>query len=308
MPVHSTIQRIIQRAYHRGFGDLYLKSIEEVRSYYQHTAVPPLEVPVEDHALPSGALIRFHYPHAKPQQAPYPLIILLRANAYILDGLNATNYLCHMLAKRLKAIVAVIEPRSCPEYQFPLPFEDGISAVQYLHDNRHILHIDCNKMAIWGESSGGNYAAGITQYFAQEKIDLIGQQILFYPAVDSYRHYPSKTQYGNGYMLDTPFRDWILKQYISDPNEAQDPRVSPLLAADFKGIPPTLLLGAQYDPLRDEQAAYVQALANAHVPVQAIFYPSMIHGFLWYAAKIEEARHAYLQALSCLKSFFSAKG
>lgn len=299
MSVHPIIQRVIQRAYRRGHGTLHLKSVQEVREYYNQRSIKKINLPCEDIPLPTGAFIRIHAPPKSVHSAlkKSPLVIYFRPSVYMLGKVEDCDLMCHLLARRLKATVAVIETRLAPEHPFPAPIEDAIEAIQYLYNHHEQLNIDWHKVTLWGESSGGNLAAVISQHLAKEKLDWIGMQILFYPALDFVNTYESKEKYGNGYLLDNTFLTWSLNHYVPVGNFV-DERISPLLAEDFKGLPKTILIGAEYDPLHDEQAAYAVKLKKAKVPIETLFVPGMIHGFAWYAMKIREARAAYLYVLN----------
>lgn len=304
MALHPIIERVIKRAYRRGHGNLHLQSVEQVRAYYYRHPIKQLTNEYEDHLLATGAFIRIHRPRWQPWRSSYPLVIYLRATSFVLGGVNDSNYFCHALSKHLNCMVAVIEPRLSPEYQFPIPLEDCIHAIEYLHQTHAKLKINPRKIMIWGESSGANFAAAITHHFSKEKERLIHHQVLIYPSLDYNHHYPSKELYGKGYLLDTSFLYWSVEQYTTDISQYEDERVSPLLASTFSHLPPTMIVGAQYDPLRDEQEAYINELLKSKVSVKAFFLPGMVHGFIWYARKIKEAREACLYASSFVKECF----
>jgi acetyl esterase len=295
---------MIQRAYRLGHGTLPQKSLSEIREYYQKSFSLPCEVPYQEIAVGEGAFIRLHYPLTRPK-CPSPVVIYLRASAYVLGSLDDTDYFCHFLAQHLQCTVAAIEPRLAPEYKFPLPFEDAVACVTFLHDHHRLLSIDPQKMALWGESSGGNMAAALSHYFSTIDKKFFRCQILFYPMLDYARTYPSKISYGNGYLMDTALSDWFMAQYLKDKADVQDIRVSPLLAQQFDHLPPTVLIGAQYDPMQDEGVGYIQELAKSGVSVHALFLPGMIHGFLGYALKLAAPQSAQFFAASMVKSYIT---
>lgn len=304
MALHPTLARMIQRAYRQGHGTLPQKSLFEIREYFQKAFSLACEVPYQEIEVGEGALIRLHYPQIS-QKCTLPVVIYLRASAYVLGSLNDTDYFCHYLAKHLQCIVAAVEPRVAPEHKFPLPFEDAIASVTFLHDHHRLLSIDPEKMALWGESSGGNIAAALSDYFSAIDKKFFQCQILFYPMLDYARSYPSKISYGHGYLMDTALSDWFMTQYLKDKMEVQDVRVSPLLAEQFEHLPPTVLIGAQYDPMQDEGVCYIQELSKSGVPVHTLFLPGMIHGFLGYALKLAAPQSAQIFAASMIKSYIT---
>lgn len=302
MPVHPIIQRVIKRAYSRGHGELPLQNVAQVRQYYaRQPLLQQVGLQYEDHQIAPQVQIRVHHPLIENTFLSYPLIMYFRASAYALGQISDTDYFCHYLSQHLNCVVAAIEPRLSPEAKFPLPFNDCIAAVEYLYNHASLLKIDFKKAAIWGESSGGNYAASLSAHFNKVEKTLFSHQILFYPMLDYYNSYPSKITYGNGYLMDNALTDWIMNNYVVSPADYQDSRVSPVLAPDFAHLPHTVIIGAQYDPMRDELYAYQQALAKAKVPVDALYFPGMIHGFLWYTEKLEAAQTAQYYAASILK-------
>ncbi|OJV91171.1 MAG: hypothetical protein BGO43_02575 [Gammaproteobacteria bacterium 39-13] len=304
VPVHPIIQRALRRAYHRGHHELPRRSLAEIRQYYEETELPRLASPDYAEYQVLGATLRLHCPIKTAK--PLPVVIYFRASAYIFGNIDDTDYFAHHLAKYLKCIVAVIEPRRAPEYKFPIPFNDCIAGIHYLIEHHAKLQINPNKMAVWGESSGGNFAAAVCHYLKAEKVNNIGLQVLFYPMLDYYQHhlYPSKQDFGEGFLMDKALADWFVAQYITDPMQCQDPRISPLLAENFEKLPQTLVIGAQYDPMRDESCAYVEKLVKAKVPAKAFFLPGMIHGFLLYTSKLEAPRFAQRYAANFLKDGF----
>lgn len=299
VPVHPVIQRVIKCAYRRNHGDLPSKTVEEVRQYYRYRLLfcpaPCEEVQIQ------GAGIRLHRPeHLKNA----PLVIYLRASAYVMGQGSDSDLFCYYLAQYLNCVVASIEPRLAPEYKFPTAFEDCIACIEYLYNQAAVLHIDSDKVAIWGESSGGNLAAAISQHLKAQ--NWIKYQVLFYPMLDYYHDYPSKKF--EGYLMDTPLRNWFINQYVGTQKDYQDIRFSPLLAADVSGLPTTLLINAQYDPLRDEAMHYFNRLVQAQVPVFGWSMPGLIHGFLLYVDKVEPARFALQNAMDFLQQQFQAGG
>jgi acetyl esterase len=303
MPLDPLVQRVIHHAYQRGYRELPHKTVEEVRRYYQARRVSFGAFPAryEDHEV-EGVLIRIHFPPGV--KTGYPLIVYLRASGYVVGDIGDTDYFCHALSTHLNCMVAAVEPRLSPEYKFPLPFEDCVKSIHYLYEQRATLKINFNKTAIWGESSGANFAAALSHYLKEKKENLIKKQILFYPVLDRYHSYPSKKAFKEGYLMDETLTNWFFSHYLNHTDQNQDVRVSPLLANSFEKLPATLLVGAQYDPMRDEGTAYVKALVKAGVPVDAIIAPGMIHGFLWYTKKIEAARLFQYYAASWLNDFF----
>lgn len=262
--------------------------LAEVRHYYKQYAIPSLTGIVYQDITVDDALMRLHYPCT--EQPSYPVVIYFRASAYILGDISDSDRFCHLLSKELNCVIVAIEPRLAPECKFPGPFEDALKCVKYLYHYHADLQLDLNRFAVWGESSGGNLAAALCHELSQPP--LIKYQVLFYPMLDYSKQYPSMENYGSGYLMDKELCDWFMEQHICHPDDVFDPRISPLLSHKCKTHPSTLVVGAQYDPMRDESFAYIEQLAKANIPVEALFVPGLIHGFLLYSEKLEAAQYA----------------
>ena len=287
MPLHPIITRIIRQAYAKGHANLHQQSLADVRSHYAKNFSPPKGQSGENHHA-KNCLLRLHRPVGI--SGALPVIIYLRASGYSLGSIADADYFCEQLAKYTQCIVVAMEPRLSPEYRFPIPIQDCLDGLYYLHHYSQSLGIISTKIAIWGESSGGSYAAALCQLVKHQ--GLIAQQVLVYPMLDYFNHYPSKQTYGKGYLMDNTLTAWFLTNYARGPSDFADPLVSPVLAEDFCGLPPTLIIGAQCDPMRDESLYYYQKLHAAAVSVKAVYFLGVTHGFLWYSHLLDSARIA----------------
>jgi acetyl esterase len=284
MPLHPVISRIMYQAYSKGHASLHLQSVDEVRNHYRKYYQAPKGLrPFEDHQA-KACVLRLHRPKQKAEGL-IPLVIYLRASGYSIGHLSDSDYYCQCLADATNCLIVAMEPRLTPEIKFPTPIDDCLDGFYYLLENHQQLAFDPNKIALWGDSSGGTYAAVMSQLLKKERS--IHQQVLFYPMLDYFNPYPSKELYGKGYMLDNTLRDWFINNLTRSLKDIEDTRVSPVLAQEFKGLPYTTIIGAQYDPMRDETFRYVEGLVAANVPVNAVYFPGMVHGFLWYSKVLD---------------------
>lgn len=302
MPLHPFIQRAVRRAYQLGHGDLPYKDIDQIRAYYKYP-LPAMEgAHFEDIEVKKGVICRIHRP--SNATAKLPLVAYLRASAYILGSIDNANLFCQQLANYLGCAVVAIEPRISPEYKFPQPLEDCIACVDYLYQHHHRLGLNIKKAAIWGDSSGGNIASALCHYYQQQQ-QIFTHQVLIYPMLDYYhRDYQSKQLYGAGYLMDTLLCDRFISHYVCTERDYENPFVSPLLATSFSNLPTTLVIAAQYDPMRDEAWAYVDCLKASGVNTVSLTIPGMTHGFLYYARKLPEARFTLETAAHFLKEGF----
>jgi acetyl esterase len=295
---------MISLSYQRGHARLPHQSVAEVRQYYSRHQIAELkEKNYDELEAITGVPCRIHRPTTEIQKL-LPTVIYLRASAYIFGTINDSDAFCQGLAKVIGCNVVAIEPHLAPEYKFPTQTNDCIGTIRYLVENHQVLNIDPSQIAIWGDSSGGNFAASISHQLNQEQSGFIQQQILFYPMLDYVNtNYPSKLLY-EGYLMDEPLRTWFLSQYLTSLSESSDARVCPLLADSFTHLPRTLFIGAEYDPMRDEGQVYFENLQKSQVPSNALLMRGMVHGFLTYAAKLEPARYAQEYAANYLKEHF----
>lgn len=305
MAVNPVILRVMKRAYHHGHADLPTKSLEEVRQYYYQHPIEKLSTDVyEEHQVKPKVLLRIYRPDMMGALGKSkPVIFYLRASAYVLGSIEDAGYFCHELAKSLNVNVISLEPGLSPEQKFPEPFLDCVSSIEYIYNHHEKLNLDIRNATIWGESSGANLTAALSQYLTDERTAFISKQILFYPMLDysDIHKYESKDLYANGYLMDKPLSDWFISQYVRTVDDYEDVRVSPLLANNFSKLPNTLIITAQYDPMRDEATQYIERLTDARIRVNSLCLPGMIHGFLWYAPRIPLAHYAIDYAAGYIK-------
>lgn len=287
MPLHPVMDRIISHAYAKGHSNLHLKSVEDLRKHYRQYFLSPKGEPGYDLQV-NHCTLRFHRPKDLPGKLP--VIIYLRASGYVLGKLGDADYICQELASYTQCVVVAMEPRLSPECKFPTPIRDCYDGLCYLHENHHTLKIDPEKIAIWGESSGGNYAAALSQWGKHDK--LLAMQVLVYPLLDYVNPYPSKVDYAKGYLMDNTLTDWFLRHYTQTSKDFSHPQLSPVLAEDFTGLPATLIIAAECDPMRDETMHYYEKLLAAKVPVNAVYFLGVTHGFIGYSQLLDSAQFA----------------
>jgi acetyl esterase len=188
--------------------------------------------------------------------------------------------------------VIAVDYRMGPEHRFPAAVDDCIAATRWVHAQAAALQIDPRRLAVGGDSAGGNLAA-VVAILARDAGDLpIAHQLLIYPATDMRRGHPSHQTNGNGYLLTTETIDYFHDHYIDEPAHDHDWRASPLLHPDLSGLPPALVLTAGFDPLRDEGLAYANRLVAAGNRATYVCFERQIHGFITMGRVIDEAHAA----------------
>lgn len=311
MPLNPTIQRLITKAYHNDFGNLHAFDETKMRAYLSPPKIKLQATEYTDYKTDHNIDIRCYSPSYTTLQAidtpqKLPVVIFISATAFVLDRLGASNDYCSLIANTLKMKVINIQHRLAPEYKFPVFLDDCIDSILWIANHADALNIDAEQIFIWGESSGATIAISCTHELRDRSIALIKHQTLFYPMVDRVNDYPSKTEFGSGYMLDQTFIDWLDERGFHPEQDRAHPRISPVLAQDFSQLPPATVITAHYDPLRDEGELYAKKLQQAQTPVFHYRFPDMIHGFMRFYGKIPAAETAFQLACAQIKKHTSS--
>ncbi len=223
-------------------------------------------------------------------EKPLPVWIYLHGGGFCHGGYDTRNNFCKAIATRVGCKVISVEYRMAPEHPFPAAPNDCYEALQWIYLNATPLGIDKTKIAIGGESAGGNLAAVVSLMARDKNGPALKHQTLLYPTVDVNKPYPSIEKYGTGYMLTEQLMNSFRDAYVPNKSDWTNPYLAPL-RADLHNLPPALVITAGYDPLRDEGEAYAAKLQQAGVPVVYKHYDNMIHDFtMLLTKKLPEAR------------------
>lgn len=270
---------------------------EARRLYRERRAItqpdPPPVAEVRDLATrgPGGAIgLRLYRPDAAA--APLPALLYLHGGGWTIGDLDTHDVLCRTLAAAARVAVVAVDYRLGPEHRFPAAVDDAIAAMQWLHREAATLGIDPGRLAIGGDSAGGNLAAVVALALRDAGSPVkLRHQLLIYPATDMRAVAPSHTTNGQGFLLTRETIAYFRDHYL-DAGQYADWRASPLLHPDLAALPPALVLTAGYDPLRDEGRQYADALSAAGTPAQYVCFERQIHGFAPMGRAIDEANTA----------------
>jgi acetyl esterase len=207
-------------------------------------------------------------------------LVYFHGGGGVVGSIDLYDPLCRDLADESRAAVLSVEYRLAPEHPFPTGIEDAAAAYRWATEHGEGLGIDSGRIAVGGDSMGGNFAAAISQQALSGALPLPCFQLLLYPLLDIGRSCRSHELFADGYFLTRQLIDYFVAHYISDPAHLQDPRNLPLFIDDPTGLPPALIVNAGFDPLRDEGRRYAERLRDANVPVTVLDYEGAIHGFL----------------------------
>jgi acetyl esterase len=236
------------------------------------------------------------YTPRDPAGEALPLLIYIHGGGYVIGSLDSHDIPCRHLALNGDCMVISIDYRMAPEYPYPEPVEDCWAAVNWIVDNAEALGAQRDRIAIGGDSAGGNLATVTCLKAKAEGGPDFVYQLLIYPGTDRTRSQPLHTELAEGYRLTRPLLDWFMNHYFSgEPADANDPYSSPLHADDLGGLPPALVISAGYDPLRDEDIAYYEQLRAHGNDAEHLHYPGMIHGFINMPGVLDAA-HECLEA------------
>jgi acetyl esterase len=260
---------------------------------------------VSDRVIPGPAVdipVRVYVPTAEP--GPRPVLVYFHGGGWVIGDLETHDGTVRALAGTSGVTVVSVDYRLAPEHPFPAAVDDCLAAVRWVADpgNASALDIDPGRLAVGGDSAGGNLAAVVAQQVRDDG-PAVRFQLLVYPVTDVRLSHPSIDQNGDGYLLTKADMLWFRGHYVGD-HGWTDPRVSPLLATDeaVRGVAPALVITAEYDPLRDEGEAYAERLREAGVAATATRYDGMIHGFFSMGDMIPEGKAAVDEAAEALRT------
>ncbi|MCL4737172.1 MAG: alpha/beta hydrolase [Burkholderiaceae bacterium] len=257
--------------------------------------VPPPIGSVRDLAAPGphGPIpLRLVRPAGVADAVALPLLVYFHGGGWVIGDLDTHDVACRTLAAGAGIAVLAVDYRLAPEHRFPAAVDDGIAAVRFARAEAAALGADAARIAVGGDSAGGNLAAVACLVLRDAGEPVPAFQLLIYPATDMRAVAPSHTANGQGYMLTADSIAYYRGHYMPDAAEWADWRASPLLAADHAHLPPALVLTAGFDPLRDEGRQYADALSGAGVACQYICFERQIHGFVTMGRVIDEANTA----------------
>jgi acetyl esterase len=303
--LHHQARALLTLIEERGFPPTHTLTPTEARTFYRErrafTQPEPPQVGSVRELLaqgPHGPIpMRLYLPRAATHgdtaaRGALPVLVYFHGGGWVIGDLDTHDTLCRELANGSGCAVVAVDYRMGPEHRFPAAVDDCIAATRWLRREANALGLDPERIAVGGDSAGGNLAA-VVSIAAREAGDLpLAFQLLIYPATDMRRTAPSHTTNGEGYLLTRDTIGYFHDHYIDDARHDLDWRASPLLHADLSKLPPALVLTAGYDPLRDEGLAYAAQLTQAGNRVTYVCFERQIHGFITMGRVLDEANAA----------------
>jgi acetyl esterase len=306
MPLRPEIQAQLARMAAAGTPPLQEQSVEQARGLHVEGAAALAGSPVqvaaaEDRTIPgpAGDLgVRVYTPHGQP---PFPIVVWFHGGGWVVGTLDSYDPVCRALAAAVPAVVVAVDYRLAPEHRYPAAVEDAYAATLWASRNAAGLGGAQQRLAVAGDSAGGNLAAVVALGARDRGGPAIGFQLLVYPITDHGMDTASYRDSADGYHLTAAGMRWYWEHYLGGADGAA-PDASPLRAAFFGDLPPALVITAEYDPLRDEGEAYAARLQAAGVAAAASRYPGTVHGFFRWRAVTPAAEAAMQEAAAAVRT------
>ena len=259
---------------------------------------------VEDRNIPGPEVpvpVRIYFPEGA---APFPVTVFYHGGGWVIGNVDSHDALCRKLTNAIGCVTVSVDYRLAPEAKFPAAAEDCYAATRWVSENAAALGCDPKRLAVCGDSAGGNLAAVVPLMARDRGKPPIAFQVLIYPCTDGGLETGSMRELAEGYFLTRGAMVWFWNHYVRDHNDRSNPYAAPIHAPELKGLPPALVITAEYDPLRDEGEAYAAKLRAAGVPVTVTRYDGTIHGFVSMADNLDKGKEAIKQVVSTLKTAF----
>jgi acetyl esterase len=308
MPLHPQSQALLDQLAAAGDVDLTQLPPAAVREVYAQMSLARSPAPVAsvaDRSFPGpggDVSLRIY----RPQDGPRPALVYFHGGGFVIGNLDTHDGTCRALANASGCTVVSVDYRLAPEHRFPAAPEDCYAALRFVAEAGAELGVDPTRLAVGGDSAGGNLAA-VTALLARERRGpSLRFQLLVYPVTDHRFDTASYQENAEGYFLTQKMMRWFWDHYLERPEHGDDPIASPLRAKDLAGLPPALVLTAGYDPLRDEGEAYAARLREAGVAAELERYPGQFHGFFSMYDVLDDGRAAIARAGDALRRALAA--
>ena len=279
----------------------------ESAAAFQALAGPAPQVArVEDRTIPGPAQpipIRVYWPETGRK---LPVLVYFHGGGWVIGNLDQVDAQCRAIANGAQCIVVNVDYRLAPEHKFPAAVDDAYAAVQYVSERADEFHADGSRIAVGGDSAGGNLATVVCLMSRDCSGPKIAFQLLVYPVTDYDDNRPSMAEFADGYFLTRSMMRYFWAHYVSSPEEGRSPHASPLNAKSLEELPPAMVITAECDPIRDQGEAYAHRLEEAGVPVTAKRYEGAIHVFFNLGGVIDSGKQAVADAAAALRKVFSS--
>lgn len=311
--IEPTTRAFLDSLNSKGGKQLYELSVEDARSVLsnvQKIDVKKLPADIEDRNIPGGpkGQVSIRIVRPKGNREILPVVMYFHGGGWVLGDKDVFDRLIREIANGAGAAVVFVNFTRSPEAKYPVAIEEAYAATKYIAENGKALNVDPSRLAVAGDSVGGNMAAAVTMLAKERGGPNIVFQVLFYPVTDANFDTPSYQQFATGHFLTREAMKWFWNNYLPEEETRKQPTASPLRASidQLKGLPPALVINGEFDVLRDEGEAYAHKLIEAGVRVTAVRYSGTIHDFVMLnpIADTPATRAAISQANEMLRKAF----
>ena len=315
MPLDPQVAAVLEAAKKAGVAELWQLSPEEARAEYRRrTERLKMDVDIhrcEDREIdgPGGQIpIRIYTPRELGSGEKLPVLVWYHGGGYVIGDLDTHDSACRALANEADCIVVAVDYRLAPENKFPAAVEDCFAALKWVAKNAAQLNADERRVAVGGDSAGGNLATVVSLLARNAGGPGIVFQLLIYPVTAPEPETKSHHAFAEGYLLTRKTITWFFTHYLRSSKDTKDFRYAPLESDDLSSLPPALVIVAGYDPLRDEGVEYAEALIHAGNRVRLSNYEGMVHGFYLMGGMVDTSRRAISESAAMLRDAFSDAG
>lgn len=306
------VKKLIDLVIEKGIPPVHTTPPKEARLFYSERRffsqpdAPDVALALDiDTPGPAGVTKLRHYrPKGTGATQILPALVYYHGGGHVIGDLDTHDVLCRTLSNLAQCAVFSVDYRLAPEHIFPAAADDCVAATTWVHANAASLNIDPARIALGGDSAGGQLAAVVALSLKQSDAFKPVLQLLIYPVTDASCERNSMRTNGQGYLLTRESMQYFYGHYMPEAWMRQDWRASPMLAQDHTDLPPALIITAGYDPLRDEGYAYADKLSDAGVATQYLCFERQIHGFALMGRIIDEANTAVKLCAQALRDRF----
>jgi len=304
MALDPTIKTLLDGLAAAGGPALGTQSVVETRAAFDNMPLPRKQIElssIESRRIPGPAgeiPVRIYHPHGAGVK---PVLVYFHGGGWVIGTLDSYDATCRELAQGADCVVISVDYRLAPEHRYPAAPDDCYAALRWVTANAASLGVDARRLAVGGDSAGGNLSAVVSQMARDKGGPAIRFQLLIYPVTDADFTRRSYVDNAEGYLLTTASMHWFWDHYVPSKPQRAEPYASPIRAADLSGLPPAWVCTAEFDPLRDEGEAYAKRLQQAGVSTALTRFDGLIHGFVSMGLVAPKAQAALDEAVAALK-------
>lgn len=315
MPLDPQVRAVLDAAKKANLPELWQLTPDEARAEYRRR-VNRVKADIDIYRTEDRSIdgpdcevpVRIFTPRKVKSQEKLPALIWYHGGGYVIGDLDTHDSVCRALSNEADCIVVSVDYRLAPEFKFPAAVDDCVTALKWVAKHADEINVDATRIALGGDSAGGNLATVVAILARESGFPKIVFQLLVYPVTAPEPETKSHYAFAEGYMLTRKTITWFFEHYIRSSKDTQDFRYAPLETDDLSSLPPSLVIVAGYDPLRDEGIEYAEALIHAGNRVRLSNYEGMTHGFYLMGGVIDAANRAVSESAAMLREAFATVG